>query len=141
MPLSARFLPSGASTRPSQSSSFGASASHDCGLGCPAPKQRGGCGGLGVASSVGQKVRLPLGSLYASPAEGEHTHTPRVAAHSPTFESVQVVIAPAPTSGWPLASGLPSSVRPSQSSSMPLQTSIAHGWIAALVSSQSAPLL
>src|SRR5438034_720412 len=42
MPLSARFLPSGASTRPSQSSSFGASASHDCGLGCPAPKQRGG---------------------------------------------------------------------------------------------------
>jgi len=39
MPLTARFLPSGASTRPSQSSSFGLVASQLCGCGWPAPKQ------------------------------------------------------------------------------------------------------
>src|SRR5207248_3475842 len=109
-----------------------------CGFGLPAPKQ---LVALGVTPSPGQAMRGCASCANNGSFTGcaiEHTQVPLVLAHSPVFESVQLVIAPAVTSGLPVGSGLPSSMSPSQSLSLPSQISSANGWTVGSLSSQSA---
>src|SRR5258706_16445522 len=80
-----------------------------------------------------QAARFPWLNTSDAIEVALHTHRPGGAPQAFTFESVQGAI---PT-GSPAASGLPSSFKPSQSSSLPLQISLAQGCTVASLSSQS----